>query len=88
MEALADQFLNLPKSYDSDEAASEDEQPITFRQGMRQIKVIFQNALQNRTTSKKALKNHRPISLAPGTQEHSQRWYNIFMAFFKTLSLP
>jgi len=87
MEALADQFLNLPEGYDSDEAASEDEQP-TFRQGMRQIKVIFQNALENRTTSKKALKNHRPIASAPGTQEHNQRWYNIFMAFFKTLNLP
>jgi len=88
METLADQFLNLPEGYNSDEAASEDEQPISFRPGMRQIRVIFQNALENRTTSKKALKNHRPISSAPGTQEHRERWYNIFMAFFKTLNLP
>jgi hypothetical protein len=87
MDLLAQQLLHLPEIYNSDDTASEDE-PVSYRQGLRAIRGIFKNALENRTSSKKALKNHRSVTKAPGTNEHKRRWYNIFMAFVKTLSLP
>lgn len=84
MDRLAQQ-MNIPEGYNSDDAASEDE-PISYRQGMRAVEQIFKNAVENRTSSKKALKNHRLEAAAPGTNELKRRWYNMFMAFFKTLN--
>lgn len=87
MDALAAEFLDLPEAYDSDDGASEAE-PIVYKQGMRQMKAIFENALENRKSSKQTLKNHRPVANSPGTQDQQQRWYNLFTAFSKTLGLP
>lgn len=78
---------NIPEGYNSDDEASEDE-PVSYRQGLRAIGEIFKNALENRTSSKKALKNHNPEAAAPTTVDIKRRWYNMFMAFFQTLNLP
>jgi hypothetical protein len=83
-----DSFVyNILEGYNSDDEASEDE-PVSYRQGLRAIGEIFKNALENRTSSKKALKNHRPEAAAPRTNDNKRRWYNMFMAFFQTLDLP
>jgi hypothetical protein len=84
MENLA---YNIPDGYNSDDAASEDE-PVSYRQGLRAIGEIFKNALENKTSSKKTLKNHRAEAAAPGTAYKKRCWYNMFMAFFETLNLP
>jgi hypothetical protein len=81
-----DQF-HIPADYNSDEEASENE-PVVYRQGQRAVTEIFKHALDNRTTSKKAIKNHSPEGAAPGTNDLRHRWYNMFIAFFQTLNLP
>jgi hypothetical protein len=78
---------NIPEGYNSNDEASEDK-PVSYRQGLRAIGEIFKNALENRTSSRKALKNHKPEAAAPTTTELKRRWYNMFMAFFQTLNLP
>lgn len=86
MEGLQ-QNINIPAGYNSDEEASEDEPVVSWKQGMRVVELIFKNAVENRTNSKKAWKNHRPEAAAPGTNDPKRRWYNMFMAFFRTLNL-
>ncbi|RFU28307.1 hypothetical protein B7463_g8042, partial [Scytalidium lignicola] len=83
---ILEQQINVPDGYDSDAATSENE-TVSWRQGMRAVEQIFKNAVESRSSSKKALKNHRPEATAPGTNELKSRWYNMFIAFLKTLSL-
>jgi hypothetical protein len=93
MDALADELLQpAPLDYDSDAAADE----IQTREyvvacdrnlGLRTCAEIFKNAFENRTNSKRALKNHYPQAKAPGTQDSRTRWLNSFHAFMKTLDV-
>jgi hypothetical protein len=86
MEALADTFLEqAPLDYDSD-AAADDMRPITEpaansrKIGLRTCMEIFKNALENRTSSKAALKNHVPQARAPGIKQSRTRVLVIFQA--------
>lgn len=94
MDALADELLQpAPPDYDSDAAADEIQagEYIVARDrnlGLRTCAEIFKNALENRTNSKRALKNHRPQAKAPSTQDNRTRWLNAFQAFMKTLDVP
>jgi hypothetical protein len=91
MEVLADSLLEqAPLDYDSDEAADEipGREQVGRDLGLRTCAEIFKNALENRTNSKRALKNHRPQAIAPNTQDTNMRWLNIFQAFMKTLQVP
>lgn len=94
MDALADELLQpAPLDYDSDVAADEIQagEYVVARDrnlGLRTCADIFKNALENRTNSKRALKNHRPQAKAPGTQDNRTRWFNAFQAFMKTLDVP
>jgi hypothetical protein len=84
---MDDLAYNIPEGYNSDNEASKDE-PVLYRQGLQAIGEIFKNAVENQTSSKKALKNHHPEAAAPTTVNIKRRWYNMFMAFFQTLNLP
>lgn len=91
MEALAAELLEeAPVDYDSDAAADEISTPEARSRelGLRTVAQIFKHALENRTNSKKALKEHLPQAKAPSTQQTNQRWLNIFKAFMKTLGVP
>ena len=92
MEALAENFLEeLPLDYDSDAAADEIEvtEPVqSSKIGMRTCVEIFKNAVENRTSSKAALKNHVPQARAPGTRQSKTRVLLHFNAFMKTLQVP
>jgi hypothetical protein len=91
MEVLADTLLEqAPLDYDSDAAADEipADEPVARNLGLRTCAQIFKNALENRTNSKRALKNHRPQARAPSTQDTNTRWFNTFQAFMKTLEVP
>lgn len=91
MEVLADTLLEqAPLDYDSDAAADEipADEPVARNLGLRTCAEIFKNALENRTNSKRALKNHRPQARAPSTQDTNTRWFNTFQAFMKTLQVP
>jgi len=93
MGALADTFLEQPPlDYDSDAAADEigavTEPARSSKIGMRTCVEIFKNALENRTSSKAALKNHVPQARAPGTQQSRTRVLVIFRAFMKSLQVP
>ncbi len=93
MEALADTFLEQPPlDYDSDAAADEigavTEPAHSSKIGMRTCTEIFKNALENRTGSKAALKNHVPQARAPSTQQSKRRVLVIFQAFMKSLQVP
>jgi hypothetical protein len=83
MDSLA---YNIPEGYNSDDKASEDE-PVSYKQKLRAIGEIFKNILKNRTSSKKALKNHNLEAAAPTTIDIKRRWYNMFIIFFQILNL-
>jgi hypothetical protein len=81
MEALAEQFLEkAPLDYDSDTATDEDPPDVLAfcNLGLQTCAAIFKNALENRTASKKAFKNHHPQARAPATQDNQTRWHNTF----------
>jgi hypothetical protein len=91
MEGLEDAWLKpAPLEYDSDVAADEipADEPVVRNLGQRTCAEIFKNALENRTNSKRALKNHRVQARAPGTQDNQIRWFTTFQAFMKTLEVP
>lgn len=73
IDALADELLQpAPPDYDSDAAADEIQarEYIVARDrnlSLRTCAEIFKNALENRTNSKRALKNHRPQAKALST---------------------
>jgi len=84
-------FVGAPIDYDSDTAADEipaKPQAKPRELGIRTVAEILKNALENRTNSKKALKEHQPQAKAPSTHDANQRWLNIFKSFMKTLGLP
>jgi hypothetical protein len=73
MEVLADTLLErAPLDYDSDAAADEipADAPVASKLGRRACAEIFKHALENRTNSKKALKNYRPQACTPSTQDN------------------
>jgi hypothetical protein len=94
MDALAEELLQpAPLDYDSDAAADEIQagEYVVARDrnlGVRTCAEIFKNALENRTNSKRALKNHCLQAKAPSTQDSRTRWLNTFHAFMKTLDVP
>lgn len=91
MEGLEDAWLRpAPLEYDSDAAADEipADEPVVRNLGQRTCAEIFKNALENRTNSKRALKNHRVQARAPSTQDNQTRWLTTFQAFMKTLEVP
>jgi hypothetical protein len=94
MDALAGELLQpAPLGYDSDAAADKIQagEYVVVRDrnlGLRTCAEIFKNALENRTNSKRALKNHCPQAKAPSSQDSRTRWFNIFQAFMKTLNVP
>jgi hypothetical protein len=73
MDALADELLQpAPLDYNLDVAADEIQAGEYFvacdrNLGLWTYAEIFKNALENRTNSKRALKNHRPQAKAPST---------------------
>jgi hypothetical protein len=72
MDTLAEVLLQpAPLDYDSDAAADEIQagEYVTrdLNLGLRTCTEIFKIALENRTNSKRALKNHHPQAKAPGT---------------------
>lgn len=91
MEALAAELREeAPVDYDSDAAADEIPAPQQKSRelGLRSVAQISKHALENRTNSKKALKQHRPQARAPSTQDTNMRWLNLFNAFMQTLGVP
>lgn len=80
----------IPDGYDSDvEAEAIEPNPgASTRYGQKAIQAIYDNALEIRTASKTALKNHTYQAAAPSTQISSDRWYNIFNSFLETLNHP
>ena len=81
MDTSAEVLLQpTPLDYDSDAAADEiqggEYVARDLNLGLRTCAEIFKNALENRTNSKQALKNHHPQAKAPGTQDSRTRWLN------------
>ena len=76
MDTLADELLQpAPLDYDSDAATNEIQgrEYIIARDrnlGLRTCTEIFKNALENRTNSKRTLKNHYLQAEVPGTQDN------------------
>lgn len=64
--------LQFPPGFNSDDEASEDE-PEYWKEGQRAVDRIFAQAMENRISSKKALKNHRQEAAAPGTNSLKRR---------------
>ena len=90
MDAIADEFLNLPEGYGSDddaEALGLVPRPV-YKQGEQSCIEIFKHAMANRVASKKRLRNHEHTAKAPTTQIVERRWLNRFQAFSKTLNVP
>lgn len=92
MEQLAEIFLEQqPLDYDSDAAADKlgaVPKLVNSKIGMQSYEEIFKNALENRTRSKAALKNHVTQARAPGTQQSRTRVLIIFQAFMKSIQVP
>ncbi|TAQ89982.1 hypothetical protein B7494_g1722 [Chlorociboria aeruginascens] len=89
---LQNTFLEqLPLDYDSDAEADKIEagtEPYSSKIGFRTCEEIFKNAINNRTNSKAAIKNHVPQAKAPSTQQAKIRVLVIFKAFMKSLQVP
>jgi hypothetical protein len=85
MQTVADSFLEqLPLDDDSDAVAdgigAVTEPACSRKIGMSTCMEIFKNALENRASSKAALKNHVPQARAPSTQQARTRVLVIFRA--------
>ena len=62
MEALAQEFLDIPEYFNSDDELSDLQPAKTYNQGMRTCEQIFKHAIENRVRSKQALMTHQKVA--------------------------